>query len=32
MDDYVYAWLYDIKTSIEEIESFFPDGKVFQLY
>lgn len=32
MDDYVYAWLYDIKTSIEEIESFFPDGKVFQQY
>ncbi len=32
MDDYIYAWLYDIKTSIEEIESYFPKGKVFQQY
>ena len=32
MDDYIYAWLYDIKTSIEEIESYFPNGKVFQQY
>ncbi|PJE39806.1 MAG: antitoxin [Flavobacterium sp.] len=32
MDDYIYAWLYDIKTSIEEIESYFPLGKVFQHY
>lgn len=32
MDDYIYAWLYDIKTSIEEIESYFPKGKFFQLY
>ena len=30
MDDYIYAWLFDIKTSIEEIESYFPNGKVFQ--
>ncbi len=29
MDNYIYAWLYDIKTSIEEIESYFPNGKVF---
>jgi uncharacterized protein with HEPN domain len=32
MDDYTYAWLFDIKTSIEEIESYFPNGKVFQQY
>lgn len=32
MDDYIYAWLFDIKTSIEEIESYFPNGKVFQQY
>lgn len=32
MDDYVYAWLFDIKTSIDEIESYFPNGKVFQYY
>lgn len=32
MDDYIYAWLYDIKTSIEEIESYFPAGKIFHHY
>jgi uncharacterized protein with HEPN domain len=32
MDDYIYAWLFYIKTSIEEIESYFPNGKVFQQY
>lgn len=32
MDEYIYAWLYDIKTSIEEIESYFPSGKVFLHY
>jgi uncharacterized protein with HEPN domain len=32
MDDYIYAWLFDIKTSIDEIESYFPNGKVFQYY
>jgi uncharacterized protein with HEPN domain len=32
MDNYIYAWLYDIKTSIEEIESYFPTGKIFQHY
>ena len=32
MDNYIYAWLFDIKTSIEEIESYFPAGKVFQTY
>lgn len=32
MDDYILAWLFDIKTSIEEIESYFPNGKVFQYY
>ncbi|MEN9335789.1 MAG: hypothetical protein RLZZ500_776 [Bacteroidota bacterium] len=32
MDDYCYAWLFDIKKAIEEIESFFPKGKKFQLY
>ena len=32
MDDYIYAWLFDIKTSIEEIESYFPNDKVFQQY
>lgn len=32
MDDYINAWLYDIKSSIEEIESYFPNGKVFQCY
>jgi len=32
MDDYIYAWLFNIKTSIEEIESYFPTGKVFQHY
>ena len=32
MDDYINAWLYDIKSSIEEIESYFPNGKVFHYY
>lgn len=32
MDDYINSWLFDIKTSIEEIDSFFPDGKVFEAY
>ena len=32
MDNYIFAWLYDIKTSIEEIKSYFPNVKVFQYY
>jgi uncharacterized protein with HEPN domain len=32
MDNYLFSWLFDIKTSIEEIESYFPNGKVFQFY
>lgn len=32
MDDYIFAWLFDIKSSIEEIESYFPNGKDFQQY
>jgi len=32
MDDYIKTWLYDIKTSIEEIDSFFNEGKLFQYY
>ena len=32
MDSYIFAYLFDIKTSIEEIESYFPNGKVFQFY
>jgi len=32
MDDFIYAWLFDIKTSIEEIESYFPNGKAFHFY
>ena len=32
MDNYLNAWLYDIITSIEEIESYFPNGKVFHFY
>ena len=32
MDNYTNAWLFDIKTAIEEIESFFPEGKIFQYY
>lgn len=32
MDDYIFAWLFDIKSSIEEIESYFPSGKDFQQY
>lgn len=32
MDNYIFAWIFDIKTSIEEIESYFPNGKVFQYY
>ena len=32
MDDYVKTWLFDIKSSIEEIDSFFSDGKQFQYY
>ena len=32
MDNYTNTWLYDIKTSIDEIESYFPNGKVFQYY
>ncbi len=32
MDDYIFAQLFDIKSSIEEIESYFPNGKDFQKY
>ena len=32
MDNYIYTWLFDIKNSIEEIESYFPNGKVFKQY
>ena len=32
MDDYIKTWLYDIKTSIEEIDDFFNEGKLFQYY
>ena len=32
MDSYIFAWLFDIKTSIEEIDDFFPTGKVFSEY
>ncbi|RZK02463.1 MAG: DUF86 domain-containing protein [Flavobacterium sp.] len=32
MDDYIKTWLYDIKSSIEEIDSFFNEGKLFQYY
>ena len=32
MDNYLNAWLYDIITSIEEIESYFPKGKIFHYY
>lgn len=32
MDDYIKTWLYDIKTSIEEIDEFFNEGKLFQYY
>jgi uncharacterized protein with HEPN domain len=32
MDNYLFSWLFDIKASIEEIESYFPNGKIFQLY
>lgn len=32
MDNYLFSWLFDIKTSIEEIESYFPNGKIFQFY
>jgi hypothetical protein len=32
MDNYLFSWLFDIKTSIEEIESYFPKGKIFQFY
>lgn len=32
MDNYINAWLFDIKSSIEEIESYFPNGKVFHYY
>ncbi len=32
MDNYLFSWLFDIKTSIEEIDSYFPNGKIFQFY
>jgi uncharacterized protein with HEPN domain len=32
MDEYIKTWLYDIKSSIDEIDSFFIDGKLFQYY
>ena len=32
MDNYIFAQLFDIKNSIEEIESYFPNGKVFKYY
>lgn len=32
MNNYLFSWLFDIKTSIEEIESYFPNGKIFQFY
>lgn len=32
MDNYLFSWLFDIKASIEEIESYFPNGKIFQFY
>jgi len=32
MDEYIYTWLFDIKTSIDEIESYFPSGKLFHYY
>lgn len=32
MDNFINAWLFDIKTSIEEIESYFPNGKDFNYY
>ena len=32
MDEYIFTWLYDIKSSIEEVESYFPSGKIFQHY
>ena len=28
MDDYIYAWLFDIKTSIEEIETLFAKADI----
>lgn len=30
MVNYVHAWLFDMLKSIEEIESYFPDGKNFK--
>lgn len=32
MDNYINAWLFDINSSIEEIECYFPEGKVFNDY
>jgi len=32
LDNYIKTWLFDIKSSIEEIESYFPEGKIFQYY
>ncbi len=29
MNEYVYTWLFDIKKSTDEIESYFPEGKIF---
>jgi uncharacterized protein with HEPN domain len=32
MDDYIKTWLYDIQNSIQEIDSYFPHSKKFELY
>ena len=32
MDNYIKSWLFDIVNSIQEIDSYFPQSKVFENY
>ena len=32
MDDYIKTWLFDIVNSIQEIDSYFPTTKKFDIY
>jgi uncharacterized protein with HEPN domain len=32
MDNYIKTWLFDIIKSIEEIDSYFPASKKFDIY
>lgn len=32
MDNYIKTWLFDILNSISEIDSYFPESKIFESY